>query len=53
MEDHETGGQQINNDAVAKSKTETRIRDGMSLADAFTKTFKEANHASIIMVLSD
>ena len=34
-------GEQINNDAVA-SKTETRIRDGMNLADAFTKTFKEA-----------
>ena len=34
-------GEQINNDAVA-SKTETRIRDGMSLSDAFTKTFKEA-----------
>jgi len=34
-------GEQITNDAVA-SKTETRIRDGMNLADAFTKTFKEA-----------
>ena len=34
-------GEQITNDAVA-SKTETRIRDGMSLADAFTKTFVEA-----------
>jgi len=34
-------GEQINNDAVA-SKTETRIRDGMSLNDAFAKTFKEA-----------
>ena len=34
-------GEQITNDAVA-SKTETRIRDGMSLEDAFGKTFKEA-----------
>ena len=34
-------GEQITNDAVA-SKTETRIRDGMSLADAFTKTYVEA-----------
>ena len=34
-------GEQINNDAVA-SKTETRIRDGMSLEDAFNKTFVEA-----------
>ena len=34
-------GEQITNDAVA-SKTETRIRDGMNLADAFTKTFVEA-----------
>ena len=34
-------GEQITNDAVA-SKTETRIRDGMSLADAFDKTFVEA-----------
>ena len=34
-------GEQITNDAVA-SKTETRIRDGMNLADSFTKTFKEA-----------
>ena len=34
-------GEQITNDAVA-SKTETRIRDGMSLEDAFTKTFVEA-----------
>ena len=33
-------GEQITNDAVA-SKTETRIRDGMSLEDAFGKTFKE------------
>ena len=38
-------GEQINNDAVA-SKTETRIRDGMNLADAFTKTFKEAKSRS-------
>ena len=34
-------GEQITNDAVA-SKIETRIRDGMSLQDAFNKTFKEA-----------
>jgi L-asparaginase len=34
-------GEQITNDAAA-SKTETRIRDGMSLEDAFGKTFKEA-----------
>ena len=34
-------GEQITNDAVA-SKTETRIRDGMSLKDAFNKTFNEA-----------
>jgi L-asparaginase len=34
-------GEQITNDAVA-SKTETRIRDGMSLEDAFGKTFREA-----------
>jgi L-asparaginase len=34
-------GEQINNDAVA-SKTETRIRDGMSLKNAFNKTFVEA-----------
>tara|TARA_B100001093_G_scaffold261990_1_gene250400 strand:+ start:15895 stop:16791 length:897 start_codon:yes stop_codon:yes gene_type:complete len=34
-------GEQINNDAVA-SKTETRIRDGMSLIDAFNKTYTEA-----------
>ena len=34
-------GEQITNDAVA-SKTETRIRDGMSLKDAFSKTLKEA-----------
>tara|TARA_B100001057_G_scaffold497584_1_gene602122 strand:+ start:6229 stop:7125 length:897 start_codon:yes stop_codon:yes gene_type:complete len=34
-------GEQITNDAVA-SKTETRIRDGLSLSDAFNKTFKEA-----------
>lgn len=34
-------GEQITNDAVA-SKTETRIRDGMSLKEAFNKTFNEA-----------
>ena len=34
-------GEQITNDAVA-SKTETRIRDGMSLKEAFNKTFVEA-----------
>ena len=34
-------GEQITNDAVA-SKTETRIRDGMSLKDAFNKTYAEA-----------
>jgi L-asparaginase len=33
-------GEQITNDAVA-SKTETRIRDGMSLEDAYKKTFNE------------
>ena len=42
-------GEQINNDAVA-SKTETRIRDGMSLVDALLKLSKKQNHANIRMV---